>query len=114
MSKITYSDSTLKEMRDLTDQLYTKMGKTPYSWGSGANTVISIANFNKVNEVIDAVESSYSAGNSAKSCSSRYGTNNSTKTYTSYTNSVNETAGNSSKCSSVNSSQRANICNPRD
>lgn len=114
MAKITYEGSTLKEMRDLADSLYTKMGKATYSWGSGTGTTITIANFNKVNEVIDAVESEYSTGNTSQTCSTRYGTNNSTKTYTSYTNSVNETAGNSSKCSSVNSSQRGNICAPRD
>lgn len=113
MSIITYDNSTLKEMRDLADSLYRKMGKTTYSWDSGAGTTITIANFNKVNEIIDAVESEYSTGNSSQTCSSRYGTNNSTKTYTSYTNSINQGTSNSSKCSSVNSSQRTNICAPR-
>lgn len=101
-----YKDSPLKELQDLADKLYARMGKTPYSWENKTLSVIKVIDLNKVNEVIDAVSNDYSAGHNSQSCGTRYGINHSTNGY--------DEDGCPSYCSSNKGSQRTNICSPRD
>lgn len=88
---ITFSGSNLEKLQDLADSLYTKMGKTTYNWTYGDECVICDEAFNQVNAAINAVESSYSTGNSSKTCSTNYGTVRSPRTYTGTSYSTNDT-----------------------
>lgn len=81
MSKITFNGSNLESIQNLANSLFSKMGKQTYTWSYGKGKVICQEAFDEVNNAIDAVESSYSTGNSSKTCSTNYGTVNESRSY---------------------------------
>lgn len=81
MSRITFSGSNLESIQNLANSLFTKMGKPTYTWSYNKDEIICQAAFDEVNNAINAVESSYTTGNSSKTCSANYGAVNQSRGY---------------------------------